>query len=64
MARGTFNKNSDIDLSLMVDSKLDEMGKFNLKLEVAVDLEELLNREVDIIIFNPFLTGSFFIDAL
>ena len=48
----------------MVNAELDEMGKFNLKLEVAVDLEELLNREVDIIIFNPFLTGSFFIDAL
>ncbi|MBM7557338.1 type VII toxin-antitoxin system MntA family adenylyltransferase antitoxin [Halanaerobacter jeridensis] len=52
LARGTFSKNSDIDLSLMVNRELNKMEKFNLKLEVAVDLEELLDREVDIIIFS------------
>jgi len=52
LARGTFTKNSDIDLSLMVNSELDEVEKFNLKLEVAVDLEELLDKEIDVIIFS------------
>lgn len=52
VARGTFNKKSDVDIALMLDKGLDKIDIFDLKLKIAVDLEQLLGVEVDIVIFN------------
>jgi len=52
LTRGHFNKNSDIDLSLLIDPKLNRIDVFDLKLEVAVELEKIFDIEFDIVIFN------------
>lgn len=47
-----FNKNSDIDLSLLLDPSLTKMELFDIKLKVMDDLERMFNRKFDIVIFN------------
>lgn len=47
-----FNKNSDIDIALLVNPKLSETEKFKLKLDTAAKLESLLEIEVDVVIFS------------
>jgi hypothetical protein len=50
--KGTFNKNSDIDLGLMLRDNIKKVSAFNLKLKIMGELEDLLGCEVDIVIFS------------
>ncbi|MCK8817145.1 nucleotidyltransferase domain-containing protein [Natroniella sulfidigena] len=52
LARGTFNQNSDVDIALMLNPNLDKLEAFDLKLEIALDLEKSLGVEVDVVIFS------------
>ncbi|ADL12893.1 DNA polymerase beta domain protein region [Acetohalobium arabaticum DSM 5501] len=52
VAKDKFNNQSDIDIALMLDDKLDKLSVFDFKLQIAVGLEELLDREVDVVIFS------------
>ena len=51
-ADGTYRSDSDIDLSIMVNPELDKVEAFDLKLDVAVELEELLGIKVDVVVFS------------
>ena len=46
-----FNKNSDVDLALIFSSDIDKLEAFDLKLKVAVELEDKFNLEFDIVNF-------------
>lgn len=52
LVRGTFTDNSDIDLGLMLKDNQDKISAFDLKLELMEELENLLDCEVDIVIFS------------
>ncbi len=52
LVRGTFTDNSDIDLGLMLKDDQDKISAFDLKLELMEELENLLDCEVDIVIFS------------
>lgn len=54
LIKGTYNENSDIDLSLMLENKKirDKLNAFNMKLKIKDDLENLLSCEVDIVFFS------------
>lgn len=47
-----FSQNSDLDLGIMVALGVNKVAAFDLKLELAAKLEELVDREVDIVIFS------------
>ena len=47
-----FNNRSDIDLAVIFREKLDKFDRFNLKLKMIAEIEELINREIDLIDFE------------
>lgn len=49
---GTFTDNSDIDLGLMLKDDQDKISSFDLRLELMEELENLLDCEVDIVLFS------------
>jgi predicted nucleotidyltransferase len=52
LVKGSFNQNSDVDVALIINPELDKLEAFDIKLKVAMNLEELLGIEVDVIIFS------------
>ncbi len=49
VAKGVSRLNSDIDLGILFAAGLSSFERFELKLEIKSDLEDLLGREVDIV---------------
>jgi uncharacterized protein len=47
-----FNYKSDIDLAILLDPEITKLDAFDIKLEVAADLEDILKKDIDIVIFN------------
>ena len=52
LAKGTFNKNSDIDIAVMFKDYKDEMKVFDIRLKLMDDLSVFLDYDVDIIVFS------------
>lgn len=48
-AKGKQRSNSDMDLGLVFQHGMDEMERFERKLEIASDLEDLLDIPVDVV---------------
>ena len=51
LVRGNFNKRSDIDIALMLKDQ-DEIESFNYKLSIIRELENILDIDVDVVIFS------------
>ncbi|MFW6026433.1 MAG: type VII toxin-antitoxin system MntA family adenylyltransferase antitoxin [Candidatus Woesearchaeota archaeon] len=48
----SFNNRSDLDLAVIFAHEIDKFEKFDLKLKMLADLEELTNIEVDLVDFE------------
>lgn len=48
----SFNHRSDLDLAVIFVHEIDKFEKFDLKLKMIADLEELINIEVDLVDFE------------
>lgn len=49
VAKDKERKNSDLDLAILFQPELDQVQRFELKLEIANDLEEKLKKQVDVV---------------
>jgi predicted nucleotidyltransferase len=49
IVKGKNNKNSDVDIALLFSDKISIQERFEKKLEFAMDLENVLNKKVDIV---------------
>ncbi|MDZ7261517.1 MAG: nucleotidyltransferase domain-containing protein [candidate division KSB1 bacterium] len=51
-AEGYQRQGSDVDIAILVDSRLDKMRTFSLQLDLGDVLERKLKRQVDLLVLN------------
>ncbi len=48
-AKGKERKNSDLDLAVLFEERLDQNQRFQTKLQITNDLEDCLKRKIDLV---------------
>ena len=52
VVKGKNRKNSDVDVGILFSEDMDSIERFDLKLEIACELEDLLGTKMDIVDLN------------
>jgi len=66
-AKNFSRKDSDIDIAVLFKKNLDELERFNLVLEFALELENILGKKIDIINIenaDPFFIHQVMLDKI
>jgi predicted nucleotidyltransferase len=58
-AKGTATNSSDVDLALMLDPRVKADVVWNLRLDVASKFEQLLGRDIDLVVLGADLDLTF-----
>lgn len=49
IAKNMYRKHSDVDIAILFSEKMSLVDRFNLKLQIASELEDLLDKKIDVV---------------